>query len=158
MERTSGNFLSVTSSTFCQLLEFAERRTGERQRGVRTGHTDSQRILVVSVADLVTVVFGMRALVDQALCIVYVTVTCSASRRGGIAGIAKIQENEARAACRVTRTSTDNVCKVGVWVGDHVVRTSVGQVAVVAGEVGLGIEGHWALLVVDSRELWGYHS
>jgi hypothetical protein len=133
-------------------------KKGEEERGIRTGHTDGQRILVVSVADLVTVVLGMRALVDQALCVVYVTVTCSASRRGGIAGVAKVEKNEARAACRVTRTSTDNVSEVGVWISDHVMRTSVGQVAVVAGEVGLWVESHWALLVVDSRELWEYHS
>lgn len=117
------------------------------------GLTDGDGVLVVCVADFLSKVFRVRALVDDTLGIVDVAVVTCASGILRAGRIREVQEDEARETARVTGLSTNNVRKVAVRVGEDVVYTPEGEVVPVAGEIGVRAEGHGTLLVVDVQKL-----
>lgn len=72
----------------------------------------------------------MWAAVYETLCIVYVAILASTTRRGRFTRVAEIEKYETAAAGRVARTGTDDVCEACFVVCEDVVGAAVGEGAV----------------------------
>ena len=119
------------------------------------GRTDGQGVLVVAVADLATLVFLVGPAVDEALSVVHVAVLGRAAGGRGLARVAEINKDQSTAAGGVAGSGSDNVGEARLVVGENVVCAAIGEIAVEASEVVLGVEDDGALAVVDGEKLGG---
>lgn len=103
-----------------------------------------QSVLVVAVADLTAKILGIRALVDDALRIVHVTIVWVATRRRRLGWIREIYEDQATTAGGVARRGTNCVAPVRLLVDHDVVGAANGQAGEEAGNIRLTVERDWA--------------
>lgn len=111
-----------------------------RSRGKKT------YILIVAVADVTSVVTLVRSSVHQALGIVHIAITSSATGREWVRRIGHVQENKtattgqvtADTNCLVTADRSYSHCVVEFLVNNDVVRAADGELVPVASEISLG--------------------
>lgn len=115
--------------------------------------TDGERVFVVTVADLFTLIPSIRTFVDQALCIVNIAILGSAAWRGGVAWVAEVEENQSTTAGGVARSRAHDIRETCLIVGQDVVGTSIWKAAVETCEVVLGVESNGTFAVVDIEKL-----
>jgi hypothetical protein len=82
-----------------------------------------------------------------------VAVCSGTSRRRGLAGVTKVKEDQSTTAGGVAGSGANNVGKACLVVRKNVVSTAIGEVAIEAGQIILGMEDLGSLAVVDVEEL-----
>lgn len=115
-------------------------------RGLIGNIVNSERILVVSKADLVALVLFARALVDNALGIMNVAIIIDAALVDRLSRVGDVDHVEA-SLTRPSASSTDSVDHLGLFMGDNVVGRAE------AGEMGGLIGGSEVLGLLDLEEL-----